>query len=266
MKVGCCLNMIASTSDGIGLEHIHYLKKLGYDYAELPLAQIMALPEDEFRHLLVTVEEAGIPCEACNNFFPSELRLTGKDVDSDKIDDYVGKALERARKLGTKIVVFGSGKAKNIPEEFPLNEGYTQIVELLRRIAPIAREKNIVIVIEPLRKEECNLINTFKEGCQLADCIETEEIRVLVDFYHLTQEGESIEYLKEHGVDYLRHVHFANPQGRVYPTTIDEADYGPFIEALKAIQYDARISCEAYSKDFLLDGSNALCFLKQNLL
>ncbi len=72
--------------------------------------------------------------------------------------------LSKAREMGTQILVFGSGPAKNIPEGFPFQKGYEQIVNLLREISRPARECGITIVIEPLRKEECNIINTFEEG------------------------------------------------------------------------------------------------------
>jgi len=264
MKFGCCLNMIATADNGIGLEHMNDLKELGYDYAELPLAEMMALPENDFEQLLNKLDNARIPCEACNNFFPHWLRLTGREVDQDIIYEYVCKALERAVRLGAKVIVFGSGKAKHVPKDFPLEDGYAQIAGLLKMIAPIAEEKDIVIVIEPLRKAECNLINTFAEGCRLARSVESEAIKVLVDFYHLTEEGEPVKSIKGYGRDYLRHVHFARPKSRMYPLNIEEAEYGPFIDALKSIQYDARISCEAYTKDFLRDGANALQFFKEN--
>ena len=51
MKLGCCTNLIARTSDGIGLEFIEKLAEIGFDYAELPLAEMMALSDDDFSKL-----------------------------------------------------------------------------------------------------------------------------------------------------------------------------------------------------------------------
>ena len=72
-------------------------------------------------------------------------------------------------------------------------------------------------------------------------------VRVLVDFYHLTEEAEPVQHLLEDGREFLRHVHFANPTGRVFPVRGDEADYGSFIDALKTLGYDLHVSCEAYA-------------------
>ena len=52
MRFGCCLNMIAKGPDGTGIEYIEALAKAGFDYAELPLAEMMALPDGQFQELL----------------------------------------------------------------------------------------------------------------------------------------------------------------------------------------------------------------------
>ena len=130
-----------------------------------------------------------------------------------------------------------------------MDVGYQQVASLLRQVGPVAREHGVTIVIEPLRKAECNLINTFAEGVQLAKDVNDPNVRVLVDFYHLAEEHEPVQHLLDNGRDYLRHVHFANPTGRVFPDKADEADYAPFITALKEIGYDLHVSCEAYAPD-----------------
>lgn len=264
MKFGCCLNMVAEREDRTGIELLPELARLGYDYVELPLAEMMELPEEEFERLIAgSLRENHMVCETCNNFFPGTVRLTGEGVDLEGVLRYAGKALARAGSLGVQYVVFGSGKAKHVPEGFSLEEGRRQVVELLRLIGPVAGANGITIVIEPLRRAECNLINTFEEGCLLAEEVGHEHVKVLVDFYHLTEEKEPVEHLLGLGREYLRHVHFANPAGRVYPAGMVEADYGPFFEALREIGYDRRISVEAYAGDFPVQAGRALRFLKE---
>ena len=41
MKLGCCLNMLGDSSGPIGRRYMNLLYRAGYDYMELPLAQIM---------------------------------------------------------------------------------------------------------------------------------------------------------------------------------------------------------------------------------
>ena len=77
MKIGFCANMNASFSDGIGQETFHAFKKAGYDYVELPLAQVMQLPDIGFSKLIKKTEIFDEGCYACNNFFPPDIKLTG---------------------------------------------------------------------------------------------------------------------------------------------------------------------------------------------
>ncbi len=247
MKFGCCLNMCSVQPDGTGIEWIEDLAAFGYDYVELPTAQMMALDTETLVALKQRLKKANIPCETSNNFFPTTMRLTGPDVNMDTIMDYVRCALTLDEELGVQYLVFGSGPAKNVPEGFPMDVGYQQVVTLLKQVGPVAREHGVTIVIEPLRKAECNLINTFAEGVQLAKDVNDPNVRVLVDFYHLTEEHEPVQHLLDNGREYLRHVHFANPIGRVFPVKADEADYAPFIAALEEVGYDLHVSCEAYA-------------------
>ena len=263
MKIGCCTNMIATAPDGTGVEFVERLAKLGFDYIELPLAEVTALTEEAFAALVERVEKSGIRCETCNNFFPKTLRLTGPDTDEDTILSYVGLALSRAHRLGVEFVVFGSGPAKNVPEGFPLEDGYRQVVGLLQKIAPLAEKYGITIVIEPLRSPECNLINSFAQGCGLARDVDRSNVRVLVDYYHLTQEAEPVESLVRDGEMYLRHVHFARNEGRSFPLGPDEEGYAPFFGALKTAGYDRRVSLEAYSSDFEAEAPKALQVLRR---
>lgn len=262
MRYGCCLNMLAKNQDGTGIENIDILKNANYDYVELPLAEMMALDENGRKIIINQLEKANIPCEVCNNFFPISMRLTGENVQVKAIDTYVDQALKLAKQLGVKHIVFGSGKAKNIPDGFAVEKGYMQIVNLLKRINEKIGEDDIIIVIEPLRKQECNLINTFEEGCQLAKDVHGKNIKVLVDFYHLSEEKETVTNIEKYGRGLLYHVHFANPFGRVYPENVNEADYMTFSRCLKNVGYDKRISCEAYADHFQDAAPKALKLMK----
>ena len=246
------------------MEHLRALKECGYDYVEMPMAQMMALPEEEFEALKKELKDLDLPCETSNNLFPVNLKLTGPQVDHEAIMSYAEKAFARAQELGIEYCVFGSGPAKNVPEGIPMEEGYQQVVSLLRDIAPIAQKHDVTIVIEPLRRAECNLINSFAEGVQLAKDANVPGVKVLVDFYHMTVENEPVENVAKDGKEYLRHVHFANPTGRVYPVSADEADYMPFVKALATAGYDARVSCEAYAPNgFEADAPVALAMLRK---
>ena len=81
MRIGYCTNLIATQRDGTGSEWIEKGKECGFDYVELPLAQMMDLNDREFSSLKERVDSSSLKCEVCNNFFPGRIRLTGDAVD-----------------------------------------------------------------------------------------------------------------------------------------------------------------------------------------
>jgi sugar phosphate isomerase/epimerase len=204
---------------------------------------------------------SGLKCEACNNFFPGNIRLTGDAVDYGKIEEYLDKALRRAGQLGVRVIVFGSPKSKNVPEGYPMDKAWSQLVELLRHIDPMVRTKGIIVVIEPLHKVESNIVNTAAEGLKLAKTVDRENIKLLIDYYHLVMEKEDPEVILDAG-SYIKHTHFANPADRVYPIEAEEG-YIRFMNLLKRIGYEGRISIEAYTKDFCHDAKRSVEILKQ---
>lgn len=273
MKFGCCGNLVAKGPDKTGIEIVERIAAYGYDYIELPLAEMMDLSDEEFEELRQRVKASGISCRACNNLFPARLRLTGPEADMEAISDYAGRAMSRAERLGVDTVVFGSGTAKNVPEGFPYEAAYRQVAQITRMLAPLGEKHGITIVIEPIRKPECNIINTFAEGVALAREIGHPYIRVLADYYHMAWEKETLDALRLYGGEYLRHVHFANPnlgsaeglrEGRVYPRSASEWEYQEFIHVLKGIGYDGRISIEAGARDFDSQAKDAIRFMREN--
>ncbi len=261
MRIGYCTNLIATQTDGTGREWVAKGRGIGFDYVELPLAQMADLSDKEFSSLKEEVDLSGLKCEACNNFFPGHIRLTGEGVDYRKVEEYLAKALERAALLGAKVIVFGSSKSKNVPEGYPMDKAWSQLVELLRFIDPMVRAKGITVVIEPICKLESNIINNAGEGLQLSRAVDRENVRLLVDYYHLVMEKEDPEVILR-AESYIQHIHFANPAGRAYPTEREDG-YVRFVSLLKRIGYEGRMSVEAYTKDFLNDAKRSMEILRQ---
>jgi len=267
LRIGCCTNMIAGGADKTGAEHIGLLAELGYDYVELPIADIMALDEQRFLQIAQMVKDSAIACECCNNFFPVTMRLTGPEADFDAAMDYVRRAAARAGALGAKIIVFGSGPAKKVPEGFPKEEAFHQLARLLSELSPVAAEYGITLAIEPLRLEECNIITSFREGCDLSDAVNRENVKVLVDYFHLSGVKEDPAHIASLGEGRLVHVHFARPEGRRFPADIGEnAGYQPFIRALQSAHYQGRVSIEAYAGDIREEAAAGLRFMRAHFV
>ena len=260
MRYGCCVCMVSKDFGGTGVGVAGELTTIGYDYVELSLAHIMNLSDAEFDDLRGQLTKAGIGCEVCHNFFPASIRLTGPDVDMEIITDYVEKALGRASRLGAEVVVFGSSGAKNVPDGFSMNNAWQQLVQMLKKIDPLARRFKITIAIEPINKSESNIVNSVREGLELVRQVNKKNIQLLVDYYHLTVANESLDVIDQ-AKNYIKHIHFAEATGRQFPKSAKES-YTEFFGKLKSIGYNSRISIEAYSNNLKEDATTAIRILK----
>ena len=255
VRLGCCGCMI-SPADPLGAEIVEQLATLGYDFIELSLRDLAALPEPDCEALAARLARTGVPCEACNNFFPAALRLTGPAADLPAALAYAETALARASRLGVKIVVFGSSGARNVPAGFPLEAAWEQLRALLRALGPVADRHGITIAIEHLNRGESNILNRVAEGWRMAQEVAHPRIRVLADAYHVRQENEDPAILAAPGPA-LVHVHVAQRAERVFPAG-DDAVLADFFRHLLAAGYTGRCSVEAYTADFSADAARAL--------
>jgi sugar phosphate isomerase/epimerase len=263
MKFGYCASMAAQDSTKIGYERIPALRKMGFDYVELPLAQIMSLGEQAFRDgPLAMVERCGLPCLRMNNFFPGSQRLTGPEADHDSALSYAQTAMERAARLGVTVIVFGSSGARNRPIGTSLKQGLDQMASLLAHLSPKAESYGITIAIEHLNMMESNLVNRFAEGCALARQVDRKNVGALLDTYHMALAGEPLSSVLDGG-SLLRHVHIARTLGRSLPCPGDEEDYAALFETLRRIGYDGCVSLEAATRqDFESEAADALQLMR----
>ena len=260
MRVGCCASMIAPDRDPLGVESLEAMAAAGFDYIELSLAHLAALAEDDFQEVADRVARSGIRCEACNNFFPPRVRLTGPAADLDATLRYAHLALGRAARLGVEVIVLGSSGAKNVPEGFPLEAARGQLLQLLRQLGPLAEDHGITIALESISRPEANFVIRTHEGLALVRETDHPRIRLLVDYFHMAGESEDPAIIVEAG-DVIRHAHFARPENRVFPTAWEER-FDPFFQALAEVGYGGRLSIEAFTHDFPAQGPRALALVR----
>jgi len=265
-----CASASAATQAGrnligycVGLKGLEAAKAAGFDYVELGVTEIAALSDADFEAAAAHVKAVGIPTPNANLFLPSTMRLTGpQPTDPDTELAYVRKAFQRLAGLGVTIVCFGSGGARRVPDGFPQEQAFQQLVAFGKRIAPEARANGITVVIEPLRRQESNIINTAAEGLALVEAIDDPNFQLLIDFYHLASEHEDPAIILR-AASHVRHLHMANPTGRVFPLQWDEYDYTAFFANLRAIGYAGRMSVEASSKDLPAEAPRTIALLRR---
>jgi sugar phosphate isomerase/epimerase len=246
------------------LDNTAQLAAWGFDYCEPSVVKAMSYSDSDFEAIRAKVAATPVHVESMNSFIPGDMKVVGPAVDRAKLDAYVHASLARAQALGTKIVVFGSGTARRVPDGFAQTQAWTQLQDFLHLVADeiVRNNYGFVIGIEALRKAESNIVNTTAEAYQLAQDTNHPKINIICDFFHLASEQEDPKVLLK-VKDRLVHLHFANEcNNRSFPRDPNECpQYAPFFANLRAIDYHARISIEAGTKDFATDAPLGLATL-----
>jgi sugar phosphate isomerase/epimerase len=187
---------------------------------------------------------SALPVYAANSLLPPTLKIVGPSVDWDKVKSYTATVMERARLVGMKVLVFGSAGARNVPAGFDPKEAHRQILDFLKMAVPLADANGIILVAEPLSRDESNIIHTITEAMDLVRQIDHCSFQCLLDTFHFWNNGDSLESVRE-SVKSIHHVHAADVDGRVPSGESGKSDYRPLFRILKQGGFDGAISVES---------------------
>ncbi len=118
----------------------------------------------------------------------------------------------------------------------------TWLEEGLRPALAAAGEAGVGVVVEPLNRYECDLINTVEEALALITRIDHPRLGVLADTFHMNIEEASIETSLRRAGPSLRHVHLADSNRRA--PGWGHLDFRPILETLRDIGYRGYLSAE----------------------
>ena len=221
------------------------LKDAGFDYFEWSVPGLLMPLADgaAFESALAQARAAELPCEALNLMVPADLKITGPEVDSAKLEIYAETMCARAKRAGIQRIVFGSGGARRVPENFCGEKARAQIVSFLKMLGPRARAAGVQIVVEPLNRNETNIINSVAEGAEIVREVNDAGIRLLADSYHVLVEDEPFENITRN-LDIITHAHIATREGRYLPGVVACEGVQRFLRTLSEGGYNGRVSIE----------------------
>lgn len=236
MQFGLCIDDV---------DVVETVKDLGFDGYEFSGTALAALPEERFSALRAVTERLGFPCVGINALSSGDPAFVGPGCSLDRARQYMGIVLSRAAALGAKNVGVGAPKARSFPEGFPRERALAQLKEFLGMSADEAARFGMSILIEPLRPELCNTVNTVGEALELEGELKRENIHLVFDFYHVSAAGEPAAERFQEVKGHVAHVHLSTDEPglyRGYP--LDDAEYRPLLRAIREAGYDGTVSIE----------------------
>lgn len=262
MRYGFCKEFSTPLKTEVDYDLIKMIKEAGFDFVEMRAMLVSSLSNDEFAKLENTLKELQLDCDCCCALFPKTIRVTGKTINYQEIEDYIEKTFDRCKRLGSKKIVFGSAPARALDEETTQDEGYAQIAEVIRKVVVPACEKyDMMVVMEPLRASACNFINTLSDGMRVVNDVKSDRIQLLADTIHMMNNEDNTDDVLNFKNN-LKHIHIAELE-RVMPEDVYSDYVQIVIGNLKKNGYDGTISFESKNGEGLESMKKALTLLKK---
>ena len=114
----------------------------------------------------------------------------------------------------------------------------------LNEIGAYAAEQGVRFIYEPLNRYETNLINTVADGVAMMESLDTDNVTLLADLFHMNIEEANLADAIRTGGKHIGHIHFVDSQRS--PAGLGHMDYQPIIAALKEIGYEGYLCAEAF--------------------
>ena len=217
----------------------------------------------EFEKYLATFAGMKTKIYAVNIFIPGDMKLVGPDVQELKILDYAKQVLARCKKADIKMIVWGSGGARRVPEGFDHKKATEQFIDIAKKVSALAKEFDITIALENLNSTETNFINTVKDALEVVKAVNHPNFRLCVDVYHMLKEAEPpaiIESTKK----YLVHCDLAERDNRTPPGVVGD-DFRPYLKALYKVGYNKVIVLECRWENIAAQAVSARVNLQKQL-
>ena len=116
--------------------------------------------------------------------------------------------------------------------------------DALNELGAHATRHSVPLIYEPLNRYETNLVNHIETGVELMESLQTDNVRLLADLFHMNIEESDLAAALKAGGRWIGHIHFVDSNRR--PAGFGHLNYPPIFAALNSIQYDGYLSAEAF--------------------
>ena len=153
------------------------------------------------------------------------------------------ESVAAAKAMGVPNIIATTGNERH---DVPREKQHEIVVNTLKRMAPIAEEAGIMIILEPLNilvDHKGYYLVTSAEGYDMIREVGSPNCKLLFDIYHQQiSEGNLIKNIRA-GIDLIGHFHIGDHPGRNEPGT-GEINYKNVFKAIKETGYDRWLAFE----------------------
>lgn len=175
-------------------------------------------------------------------FILQKLHLSSSD-ESTRGDAvaFINEFIELAANYGAKVII-GSMKGR-------IEDGVDKAAALdwlrggLDELGQRASRQGVQVLLEPLNRYETNYVNRLEEAADVLESLQTDNIKMLADLFHMNIEEESICAALTQHARHVGHLHFVDSNRR--PAGFGHIDFTAVARTLSDINYSGYLAAEA---------------------
>lgn len=200
--------------------------------------------EIDARELRETLDAYGLKLAAFGTgggWVLKKLRLTDPDASvRAAAQKFIAGIIDRAAAFGAPAII-GSMQGR-VEDGVTREQAIGWLKEALETLGRRARKHGVPLFFEPVNRYETNLVNSTADGVALLEALDTDNVKLLCDLFHMNIEEASIEASLRAAKGHLGHVHFADSNRRA--AGLGHTDFTPIARALRSICYEGWLSAE----------------------
>jgi D-psicose/D-tagatose/L-ribulose 3-epimerase len=142
------------------------------------------------------------------------------------------------------VMVFGSPNQRATTGGLRREQATRNYIDGLASVAPHATERGVTILVEPLPKGQCDVVQTLDEAVSIVREIGSSGVRTMFDTHNAVDEVEPHAILLDRHYDLIRHVHVNELDGR--HCGAGSYDFKPLLSVLQRRGFPGWVSLEAF--------------------
>ncbi len=229
------------------LKYIEKVAKLGFDILEIGAAPLADYSEKKIKDIDKCAKENGITLTVgYGPTFEHNVGSSDKTIRTGALDWYK-KTFEAMAVMDAHLI--GGALYSYWPMDFSKadkSEDLKNSVDGVRMLADLAKNYDIVLGMEVLNRFENHILNTAKEGVDFVKKVDMDNVKVMLDTFHMNIEEESIAAAIRTAGKLLGHFH-TGECNRMVPGK-GRMPWREIGEALRDIHYDGAVVMEPFVK------------------
>jgi hydroxypyruvate isomerase len=216
-------------------ERCHILSLLGFAAVDLPQTSQLSILKD---YNLAPALMTGTGTSFQDGFVRRELH--------DKIEDATHEGIDMCAAAGCASLIGMPGERRGMSRE----EGKANVIEIMKRIAPYAEQKNVNVCMEITNSKVAadnrtdQMFDDIEWGFDICRAVGSPRIKVLYDCYHVQiANGDVVRTLRDN-LEHVCHIHVAGVPSREEIDEGQELNYHYIAEQIADMGYEGYVAHE----------------------